>query len=194
MFNLNKKWLALILIVITSGCTATKTPQTSNYYLLESVAPKSTINSNKQIALFPIQLSDYLKSANLHVKNETGQIIYSSTDLWAEQPNKVLWSVMQQSLEGRTGHHVLANYNAPNSCAEIKIQINELSPSTTGDVATNGRWFINANGRTLLTNNFSFTGKIDNDGFAASNTVTEKHLYELASLLDEKITSLRLCQ
>lgn len=194
MFNTNQKWLAAVLVLITSGCTTTKTPQTNNYYLLESVTSKSTINSNRQITLLPIQLSDYLKSANLHVKSDAGQIIYSQTDLWAEQPSKILWFAMQQSLEGRTGRHVLASYDVTDSCAEIKVQINELSPSTAGNVATEGRWFINANNKTLLTNNFSFSGKIDNDGFAASNLVTAKHLDQLASQLNEKINSVGLCR
>jgi len=194
MFNLNKKWLAFLMVVIMSGCSTTTPPQTTNYYLLESVAPKSLINSNTQIALSPIKLSDYLKSSNLHVKNDSGQVIYSQTDLWAEQPNKILWLVMQQSLENQTGHHVLASYDAPNNCAEIKIHINELSPSTTGDVVTSGRWFINAKGKTLRTNNFLFSGKIDNDGFAASNQVMANHLHQLASQLSEKIKSLRLCR
>jgi len=191
--NLNKKWFALLLIVSISGCANTS-PQTTNYYLIESTAPKSKLSSNKQVALLPIELSDYLKSANLHVKSDKGQILYSQIDLWAEQPNKMLWRVVQQSLEDQTGHHVLASHEAPKNCAKIKIQLNELSPSTTGSVVTNGRWFISTNGETLKTNKFSFTGNIDSDGFSASNQVTAQHLHELASQLNESIKSLGLCQ
>jgi len=119
--NLSKKWFAFLVIMAMAGCASS--PQVSSYYLIESVATKSDLSSDQRIALLPIQLSDYLKSANLHVKSDAGQISYSSLDLWAEQPNKMLWRVIQQSLEGQTGHHVLATFDAPKSCAEIKIEL-----------------------------------------------------------------------
>lgn len=192
MFNLSKKWFPFAIILMVSGCKST--PQTSNYYLIESTASKYKLSSVQQIALYPIQLSDYLRSTSLHVKSNSGQVSYSSTDFWAEQPSKMLWRAIQQNLEDQTGHHVLASYDAPRNCAQIKIRVDELSPSTTGNVVTSGRWFISVEDKTLQTNKFSFSGKIDNDGYPASNLVTANHLHELASQLDEQIRGLGLCQ
>jgi len=193
VFSLSKKWFSFLVMMMISGCTSTS-PQVSNYYLLESVTTRSKLSSNQQIVLLPIQLSDYLKSANLHVKSSSGQISYSPIDLWAEQPSKMLWRVMQQNLEEQTKHHVLTSFDAVSSCAKIKIQFNELSPTTSGDVVTNGRWFINSSGKTRQTNKFSYTGRIDSDGFSAANIVTIEHLNGLAAELDKKIKSLGLCQ
>ena len=192
MSSLQKISFFFLIIITIAGCTTP--PQTSNYYLIESTAQQSQLNSDQQIVLLPIQLSDYLKSANLHVKNNSGQVIYSSTDLWAEQPNKMLWRVIQQNLEEQTGHHVLANFDTSNHCAKIKIQLDELSPSNTGDVTTNGRWFIYSENKTLRTNKFSFIGHIESDGFVSSNLVLSKHLHQLSSQLNETIKSLGLCR
>jgi len=46
----------------------------------------------------------------------------------------------------------------------------------------------------LLTNKFSFAGKIESDGFAASNQLAAKHLNELAGQIDSNLKRLDLCQ
>lgn len=192
MSNRLIKCLTFSLISLTVGCVST--PQTSNYYLIESPAPESIINSQQKIVLHPIELSDYLKSSNLHVKDNSGQILYSATDLWAEQPAKVLWRAVEQSLKNQTGHHVLASHETADSCAQIKIRISELSPTSTGKVVSAGRWFISSEGSTLETREFSFSGHISSDGYAASNQVIAGQLHELASELEEQIEHLGLCQ
>jgi len=126
--SLQKISFFFLIIITIAGCTTP--PQTSNYYLIESTAQQSQLNSDQQISLLPIQLSDYL-------------------------------------------NHVLANFDTSNHCAKIKIQLDELSPSNTGDVTTNGRWFIHSENKTLRTNKFSFTGRIDSDGFSNSNLVLQ---------------------
>ena len=192
MLNLSKKWFSFFILVVVTGCASS--PQVSNYYLIESIATRSNLSSDQRIVLLPIQLTDYLKSANLHVKSDAGLVSYSSNDLWAEQPNKMLWRVIQHSLEGQTGHHVLASYEARDNCAKVKIQLNELSPSVSGDVVTSGRWFINVEGETLKTNTFSFLGRVESDGFEASNRVMASQLNTLASQLSQEIKNLSLCR
>lgn len=192
MSNRPIKCLTFLIISLTMACAST--PQTSNYYLIESPATDSVINSAHKIVLHPIELSDYLKSSNLHVKDSSGQVIYSATDLWAEQPSKVLWRAIELSLENQTGHHVLASHETPDSCAQIKIRINQLSPTSAGKVVSAGRWFISNQGSTLETREFSFAGHIDTDGYAASNQVIAGQLHQLASELEEQIEYLGLCQ
>lgn len=186
------KYFALPIILLAVGCASMST--VNNHYLIESPALKTIINSDQQIVLYPIQLSDYLKSKNLHVKSNSGEIIYSATDSWAGQPDKMLWRVIEQSLEAQTGHHVLTSYEALESCAQIKIRINELSPTTTGHVISRGRWFISVEGKTLQTNKFSFSGNIYVDGYSASNKVFANHLNQLSAELKEQISRLGLCQ
>lgn len=192
MTNQMIKCLIFTLIASLTGCAST--PQTSNYYLIESLGSKTTINSNQQIVLYPIQLSDYLKSTNLHVKSNSGEVLYSPTDSWAEQPGKMLWRAIGQNLEQQSGHHVLASYEASSSCAQIKIRINELSPTITGKVVSNGRWFISAADKILKTNKFSFIGDLNADGYLISNQIIASHLNELSSELEQQITRLELCQ
>lgn len=176
------------------GCAST--PVTHHYYLLESPTSKTDINSDQAIVLHPIDLSDYLKSNNLHVKSNSGEVFYSATDSWAEQPNKMLWRFMEQSLENQTGHPVFAssNHKGLSSCAQIKIRIDELSPTVTGNVNSNGRWFISASEKILQTNKFSFSGNISVDGYLASNKEFVNHLNQLSIQLNEQIRRLGLCQ
>ena len=192
MSNRLIKCLTFVTISLITGCAST--PQTSKYYLIESPAAEPIINSEQKIVLHPIELSDYLKPNNLHVKDNSGQILYSATDLWAEQPSKVLWRAIEQSLESQTGHHVLASHEALNSCAQIKIRINQLSPTSTGKVVSSGRWFIHAESETLKTSPFSFIGHIKTDGYAASNQIIAGHLDQLASELEGQVKRLGLCQ
>lgn len=174
------------------GCV--NAPYTSNYYLIESPELKTEINSAQQIILYPIQLSDYLKSNNLHVKSNAGEIVYSATDLWAEQPTKMLWRAIEQNLEQHTGHHVLTSYEASNSCAKVKIRINELSPNIDGTITSKGRWFINSDNALQKTNTFSFSGDMKNDGYNESNKVIANHLNDLSRELAKQIRQLGLCQ
>ena len=192
MANRITKRLAFLIVLSAMGCSSS--PQSSNYYLLESPAGKPIVNSEQRIILHPIELSDYLKSSNLHVKSSSGQITYSATDVWAEQPAKLFWRAIKQSLESQTGHHVLTSYDATDSCAKIKVRIDELSPSPAGEVITTGRWFIDREGRKPETRQFSFSGHISTDGYEASNKIIAGHLHELATELENQIRDLNLCQ
>ena len=186
------KYLVLPMMVFVVACASK--PVAHHYYLIESPVLTSQINSNHQIVLHPIKLSDYLNSHSLHVKNDAGEVLYSATDSWAEQPDKMLWRVISKDLEKQSGHHVLASYEALSSCAQIKIRINELSPTTTGRIVSSGRWFISAGDKTLKTNTFSYAGDISVDGYFASNEVFADHLSALSSELNEQINRLGLCQ
>ena len=74
MLNIIRTGFVVVLLFI-SGCTST--PQTSRYYLLESLAKNAELNANQYIVLQPIELADYIKSLNLHIKAEDGEVIYS---------------------------------------------------------------------------------------------------------------------
>ena len=186
------KCLTLSVILLVMGCA--NKPVTHHYYLIEGPVSDTVINSNQQIVLYPIELSDYLRSISLHVKSDSGEILYSATDSWAEQPDKMLWRAIRQNLEKHTGHHVLTSFEASSDCAQIKIRINELSPNTTGQVVSNGRWFISTENKILKTNTFSFTGNINVDGYSASNQIFADHLNALSAELNEQIRQLGLCQ
>lgn len=186
------KYVALSLMAFVVACASK--PVAHHYYLIESPAPTNQINSSHQIVLYPIKLSDYLNSHSLHVKNDVGEVLYSATDSWAEQPDKMLWRVISKELEKQSGHHILASYETLSSCAQIKVRINELSPTTTGRIVSNGRWFISAGGKTLKTNTFSYIGDIRVDGYFASNEVFLDHLSTLSVEINEQINKLNLCQ
>ena len=192
MIDLIKMCLAGPLVLMVVGCV--NSPRTSNYYLIESHVKSASIDSTQRIVLYPIQLSDYLRSTNLHVKSESGEILYSATDLWAERPSKMLWRVMQQNLEEQTGHHVLKSHQVSNSCAQIKVQINELSSNVRGEVISSGRWFVSAGDKKIQTNKFFFSGNISVDGYSAANKLIAGHLHELSNELEQQIESLGLCQ
>ena len=185
-------WITASLLL---GSCVSSSPQIDNYYLIESPASSVTVNSNKKIILSSIELSDYLKSINMHVKSDDGEIIYSATDFWAEQPSKMLWRVMAQNLQTQTGHHVLTSYdNTKNSCAQIKIRINELSPGLNGDIVSSGRWFISKGAQELDTNTFIFNSKLKSDGYIAANKVFASHLNDLSANLVQQLSRLSLCQ
>ena len=184
----------IIASLLLGGCVSSS-QQIDNYYLIESTATTSTVNSDKKIILSPIELSDYLKSINLHVRSDESEIIYSATDFWAEQPAKMLWRFMAQNLQTQTGHHVLTSYdNTKNSCAQIRVRINELSPGINGDIVSSGRWFISKGEQELDTNTFIFNSKLKSDGYIAANKVFASHLNDLSANLVQQLSRLSLCQ
>ena len=190
MLNIIRTGFVVVLLFI-SGCTST--PQTSRYYLLESLAKNTELNANQYIVLQTIELADYIKSLNLHIKAEDGEVIYSPLDLWAEQPSKMIWRVMQQSLEQQTGRYVSRSFDAPKGCVSVSFQFDELSPITTGQVVTRGRWIIKQESKTVYTSNFLYSDPIDSDGFGTANRVTASHLHQLASELAKKLAPLNTC-
>lgn len=101
-------WIALIAVLLTSGCFGAVAP--SSYYTLNPAVPENSLSDTKAgaqlvIGLGPLSLPDYLDRPAIVTRISPNRLVVNQGHRWAGTLQSEILRVLAADLEALTGVH-----------------------------------------------------------------------------------------
>lgn len=184
------KKLTCLLAFLLCGCFFS-TPQ-SRFYLLENGGGQAVSDKKMVIAVQDILVPEYLDRPQIVLQYaDKTELKISEFDRWATSLNTLLQTGLINNLSGYFPQAtVIPLVYGVNAKYVVQTDVETFSGDLNADAYFSGSWKImNANGRVLKENKFSFSSKTGNsyDAYVKTQSVLLK---ELAQEIAENIQKL----
>lgn len=136
------RYLGIGMLVLTAGCGATPTAETSYYLLRGSVASISADADAPRIGIAAVQVPTYLHDDGIVVELDDGRIRSARGHLWAEPLEHGLRHALINALEAELGQAVQLGPPQESWHEQVIVHVEQMHGSVDGDFVFHAGWRV----------------------------------------------------
>lgn len=183
------KYLALIAILLITGCSSSPAPSLKQYLLraespVQFVSQDSAQGIETTISLGKVAVAPYIDGLGLVLEKSGGQVHIARDHQWAEPLRLSLRSFLSNKISEKLGQPIRAySYGKKYLSRRIDIRIDELHGTNNGEAKLVAFWaVIDPREQAVLSeNSFYDTEALARDGYSALVLAEKALLSRLAS-------------
>lgn len=163
-----KKFIIIPLLLLIVGCTSTVPDK--RYYQLESDFSDTQVLQKRKInntIFLEVHVADYLD--NRGIVYQTGDLQYTTANnnQWLTPLSNQIQQRLVQDLSVLLPNSLVTTQPTSQPKLTITLFIDSFNGSYTGDAIIKGRWIITNNRNEVVTKNFDYSLRLNNDGYFA---------------------------
>jgi uncharacterized lipoprotein YmbA len=166
-----RKPMTILMVLVLSACAAT--PVELSYYMLASPVPRveniRELSDKPTIVIESVELAAFLRQPGFVIQSGNNQLEVSKRHLWAESLEQAVPKVLFRQLQLQSRdyvYYVKFMDFVPRTDYRLRLHIDNLQATDSGDVIAAGRYQLIANTDTTksVTADFYFTRDLEEDG------------------------------
>lgn len=170
-----KKLILISLLLLIVGCSSTVPDKT--YYQLESDFGESSVPQPRKVTnviFVQVNVANYLDKQGIVYQTGDLQYITATNNQWLTPLSNQVEQRLVQDLSVLLPNYLVTTQPVNRTAVTLTLFIDSFHGVYTGDAVIKGRWLIADSKNEVITKNFDYTLRLNDDGYLALAKVLSK--------------------
>ena len=190
---MNKVILSLCLLML-AGCQSTS--QSVNVFQLSKGPQPTQVDfSAKQLLIKRIAVVDYLKQSSIVFEQESGELVTTRYQLWAEPIDKGISRSLINDINSsqdsiRADDHHFSRCRSASDCYTAELYVEKFYPSYDSSVTFAGKYKLYLGDKLMAQHDFNLRKTLNEDGYAHAVESLNALIAQLGNTMLEQVSQL----